>query len=529
MAIVKQIIQTTKQAAKDLMGIVDSAEEIRGNEYALGYDAVSVSMLLGTGQKKARSRIQILEKYHLMMGDPIISTALRTHVTQALGGHETTGDTIFIEAKPDAKGPDRKRVQEISAALAPLLNEIAHGLCFNAAGFGDAYARIFTKPGQGVVGLYTGEMILPPLVQSYERANTTTGFVVTTGEKANEKLTVLQMARMKMPRMQYVPQLSAMLQAQRIALREDDPDKWPHMPALVNGSFLDSAEDPYDRFVTGLAGLLSTRILSSQDESLLTVNTDGMTLEQQKLFMGSLGNMLQKGKDRARKLIEKGQFSTERTVHLMPVSGEKQITQVQAFQGSGSSSTISIEDLMLYARLLSGAIGIDLSILGFADQLSGGLGDGGFMRTSIQAAERSEIIRTALTQFIDHVVDVHCLVLYGEVFPTNARPYRVNFYGATSALERETQESRERATNSAVVLLQVFQMMLDQGLPEEMIIDLLTHTLQLDEEYAKQLAQGLKKAKPKDDGGGSQDFGGGSNFGSDTPGAAANDDIEDDE
>lgn len=505
MASPKSIFQSVAQAAKDLIGVVESAKEIRENEYG-GYDGVSVSMLLGSGYNQARSRIQIVEKYHLMMGDPIISTALRTHVTQALGGHETSGDTIFIEPKPGAKGPDQKRVQEIADMLSPHLNSVAHGLCFNAAGFGDAYARMFTIKGVGVIGLYTGEMLLPPLVQAYEQANTTTGFVVTTGEKASEKLTVKQIARMKMKRMQYVPQVRALEVAQRVALKQDDPSLWPHLPALVGGSFLDAAEAPYDKLATALAGLLSTRILGSIDESLMTVNTDGMTLEQRKLFMASLGNMLKKGKERTRKLIEKGQFSSERVVHLMPVSGEKQINQVSAFQGAAASSTISIEDLMLYARLLAGAIGIDLSILGFADQLSGGLGDGGFFRTSIQAAERSEIIRTALSEFIHHVIDVHCLERYGEVYPANARPYSINFYGATSALERETQESRERATNGAAVLLQVFQMIQDQGLPEEMIISLLTKSLQLDQDYAELLAKGLKDAKPKaPDGGG---FGG---------------------
>lgn len=506
MASPKSLFQSVAQAAKDLIGVVESAKEIRENDYGWGYDGVSVSMLLGSGHNQARSRIQIVEKYHLMMGDPIISTALRTHVTQALGGHETSGDTIFIEPKPDAKGPDKKRVQEIADMLSPHLNSAAHGLCFNAAGFGDAYARMFTIKGVGVIGLYTGEMLLPPLVQAYEQANTTTGFVVTTGEKASEKLTIKQIARMKMKRMQYVPQIKAMEVAQRVALKQDDPQQWPHLPALVGGSFLDAAEGPYDKLATALAGLLSTRILGSIDESLMTVNTDGMTLEQRKLFMASLGNMLKKGKERTRQLIEKGQFSSERVVHLMPVSGEKQINQVSAFQGSAASSTISIEDLMLYARLLAGAIGIDLSILGFADQLSGGLGDGGFFRTSIQAAERSEIIRTALSEFIHHVIDVHCLERYGEVYPANARPYAINFYGATSALERETQESRERATNGAAVLLQVFQMIQDQGLPEEMIISLLTKSLQLDEDYAELLAKGLKDAKPKAPDGGN--FGG---------------------
>lgn len=508
------ILQGVKTATKRLLGVVESASAIRENEFAWGYDGVTVSMLLGSSKNPARARIQIYEKWHMMMGDPIVSTALRTHVTQALGGHETSGDTVFIEATPAAKPADKKRVEEIAAQLQPILNRIAHSLCFNAAGYGDAYARIFTQDKVGVVDLYTGEMLMPPLVQSYERGNVTTGYVVTTGEKAAERLTVKQIARMKMSRMIYVPQIRAMEMAQRIALKQDDPELWPHLPSLAGGSFLDAAEEPYDRLATSIVGLVSNRILGSIDESLLTVNMDGMTQEQKTLFMGSLGNMLKRAKERTARLIEGGQFSTERVTHIVPVSGDKQISQVSQFQGSAATSTISIEDVMLQARLLAGALGIDLSMLGFADLLSGGLGEGGFFRTSIQAAERSEIIRTALTEFIHHVVDVHCLARYGEVFDPSARPYQINFYGATSALAREQQESRERAMNGSAIMVQVFQQLIDLGLPLEVVEQILIKSMQFDEDYAKQLAKGLKDAKPKADAGG---FGGGG-FGGDPAG-----------
>ena len=39
---------------------------------------------------------------------------------------------------------------------------------------------------------------------------------------------------------------------------------------------------------------------------------------------------------------------------------------------------MSIDDIMLHAKLLAGALGVDLSMLGFADTLAGGLGEGGF-------------------------------------------------------------------------------------------------------------------------------------------------------
>lgn len=500
-----------KKYGKQLLGVIESAEQINPNDTGFSYDGVTVSMLLGTGDKPCRTRIQILEKWHRMMGDPIISTALRSHVTQALGGHETSGDTIFMEPKSDAKPGDKKIVEEVARVLLPLLNREAHTLAFRAAGFGDAYLRILTDKAQGVVDLYGGDMVMPPLVQAYERGNTTTGFVWSTGEKSPQRLTVKQMARCKMKRMNFIPQLRAQEQAQKIALTQDDPKLWPHMPALVGGSFLDAAEEPFDRLRTSLIGLVSNRILGSIDESMLTLNVEGMTLEQRQKAIRSIGTMLEASKRRTQELVEKGEFSTQRVTHVMPIEKDKAVAQVQQFQGSAATGTISIDDVMLQARLLAGSLGMDLALLGFADQLAGGLGEGGFFRTSVQAAERSDIIRTALTECFHHIVDVHTLTKYGWCFDPGARPYQFNFYGATSALDREQQETRERAANGAAVVVQVLDQLRQMGIPEDVIVEFLVKQLTFDQDYADTLARGVANAKPPADqqGGFGGGFGGG--------------------
>ncbi len=489
---------TLKGFAKRMLGVAEAAEEINENE-GWGYDGITTSMLLGSSSVPARNRIQIYELWHLMMGDPIISTALRSHVTHALGGHETSGDTVFMEVKASAKAADRKVVEDIGKALLPLLNREAHALAFRASGFGDGYLRIFRRPGEGVIGVYGGEGIWSPLVQPYEQADTTTGYVLTGGKKGVQKLTVLQMARCKMKRMNYVPQVRAQEQAERLQLLEDDPEKWPHLPSLVGGSFLDPAEVPWRRLHASLAGLVSNRILGSMDESLMTINTEGMTKEQAEMAKGAVAKMLQRSRDHMRRLVERGEFPSGRITHLMPIKGDKAITTVSQFQGSAATGTISIEDVMIQARLTAGALGTDLALLGFADQLAGGLGEGGFFRTSVQAAEKADIIRTALTECFNHVVDVHTLTKYGWCFDPGDRPYDFNFFGATSALDREQQETRERSTNAAAVEVQVMQQLRETGMPEAAVVAFMVRSMRLDEDYAKQLAKGLKDAKPPAD------------------------------
>ena len=79
-------LAASKAAAKRLVGVSEDTANLT-EDYALGYDTVSVATLLGSGKRQARSRAQIYQKWHYMAGDPIIATVLRLHVTCALGGH----------------------------------------------------------------------------------------------------------------------------------------------------------------------------------------------------------------------------------------------------------------------------------------------------------------------------------------------------------------------------------------------------------------------------------------------------------
>lgn len=508
-----------KAAAKNLLVGADEIQEARDLDSGFGgYDGVTVSMLLGSGKKAARSRVQIFQKYHWMAGDPIISTALRLHVTQALGGHETTGDTVFIETKPDFENtPEGKIADEIKAELLPIFNRIAHGIAFNGAAFGDAYGRVYTKEKVGIVDVYTDEMVYPPLVQPYERGNKTMGYVVSTGEKFNVKMTTQQIARLKMPRMLYLPQMRVIEKAVKMSLETDDIDELPLLPALVGGSFLDSAEESYDNLLSAISGVVGQRLLSSIDENIISANFQDTTLEQRKEFKDSLVGMLKASKARAEEAIKNNKPVTERIYHIMPTFNEKQLTNVVQFQGTSGSQSFSVEDVMFHAKMLAGALGIDLAMLGFSDILSGGLGDGGFFRMSAQSAERSRIIRTALQDFFYDLIDLHTLAKYGWVFEAKDRPFSINFYGSISALENEKAASTERAMNGAALLVQTLGQMKDLGLDKKTVTTLLSKTMKMDEDLSKEIADGLDKAKPPADEGGEGGFGGGGPGGAGAP------------
>lgn len=470
-----------------------------------GGGSTTVGSLLGSGKKAARARQAIYEKWSSMESDPVVSTALSLLVTAALGGHETNGDLVFLEKTAQTKKDTRLSaiVDEISADLAPIFNKVAVQMAYTGAAFGDSYARIYAN-SSGVVDLCCDEMFRPPMVQPFERGSRTVGYAVYSGPKNFERLDVTQLARLKMPRTQWVPQYGVVEKSLRTAITEDDIDKLPVMPAMAGGSLLYNAEEPYDNLNATLLGLVSQRWRSSLDHRIVGVQLAGATLEQQKLFTDSVVAMYKDLKVIVANAIKNGTPITESVTSILPMWNEKQLVNLSSEDKSGVQ-TITIDDVMLHARLLSGAIGVDLSMLGFADQLSGGLGDGGFFRLSAQAAERARTLRVALAEFFNQVVDIHTLRRYGMVFPANERPWAMNFYGSISALEAERQSTKAESMNAGVLLAGAMQAMKDLGANKEVMAEFLEKIMMLDADQAKLFAS-VVDAKPPDDGG---DGGGG--------------------
>src|SRR5258708_3359182 len=237
----KSILKRIGSSAKRFFSKADEDAQEINQAQALAYDGgSSISTLLGSGRRIARSRQQIYQKWSFMEGDAVVSSALRLHVTSALGGHETTGDVVFIEKTPEAEKNKQfsNIVDEISADLAPLLNKIAYTSAYNGAAFGDSYARIYGEKNVGIRDLYVDELVRPPIVQAYERGSETVGFVVYAGKNSQERLTVAQMARLKMPRQLWVPQNLIIEKSFRVALTEDNVDDLPILPSSVGGAFL---------------------------------------------------------------------------------------------------------------------------------------------------------------------------------------------------------------------------------------------------------------------------------------------------
>ncbi|UOO93410.1 hypothetical protein [Vitreoscilla stercoraria] len=466
---------------------------------AMGIDAVSISQVLAASQNPARQRFDIYQSYAYMMGDPIIATALNLHVTQSLGAHETTSEVFFIEANADATPAEVKIIEELQDILTEQINHSAYQLSYLATGYGDAYARIYGKEGKGVQKIHIDDVLLPPLVQPMVCAGVDAGYVLSLEGSKDAALTNMQLARFKMPRMGFVPQQRMLYNAWQANLLNDDWENHKPLPDTIGGSFLQDAERPFFLLQNALMGLSSSRILDAVREALVTINMDGMTEDQQKEMYNNVLGILQTSKARVASAIKNNRPITEKIMHILPVHSDKQMMSVDngAMSGAGNAIGYSTEDVMFYAKMLAAVLGHDLSMLGFSEILSGGLGEGGFYRVSAQSAQRAIMIRQGFTNFVNHIIDVHCQLKYGGVF--KKRPYEITFIGAQSALEKEKQDTQERRSVAASTVLQAFTQLKDVGFDEKASSNFMRRQMNMDEDdalmYAQALANNLDKGE----------------------------------
>jgi hypothetical protein len=159
-----------------------------------------------------------------------------------------------------------------------------------------------------------------------------------------------------------------------------------------------------------------------------------------------------------------------------------------------------VDDVFFHARLLAAAFGTDLSNLGFSDQVSGWMGDGGLARTSAQSAENSRIIRIGAYDFCNDVIDIHCLTRYGKVFHESERPWQVNFYGSIAALEAEKQKAQSDKMGATLTIVQTMQMFKDMGATAEMMESMLSKNMGMEEAQAKLFAQIVNAVPPEQTG-----------------------------
>ncbi|WP_336040703.1 hypothetical protein [Acinetobacter calcoaceticus] len=461
---------------------------------------------LGVNEDKElrrRDRRTILTTWALMQHDPTIAAALNLHVTAALGGHESRGDVVFMTPASNIRngGKNAKRLRELvekeARYLSPLLNEIAYPMARYGFAYGDSYARVYGHKGYGLTQIMCNEYTEAPLIQAYEQGGRTVGFHVLekddTEQRLITKLTNMQMCRMKMPRYAPVPQFRIGQFVHQRMLAENDINKLPIVPAEVGGSILYDAEEPWANVQLILQALNSQQIADSVEQGFLTIDVSGMPPEQRAKYRKGLTKMLQKHKNNIRDALQGGEAIWSKAWHVLPVWGEKQVLNAVG-DLSKRGAPLSTDALMVNVRRMCGAIGMDMALLGWAEQLAGGMGDGAAFHTSAQIGQKSIHIRTAQTKAFNHIVNLHIGYKYGFMFQPHEIPWKFEYYSDISAASTEALTNKQTRSNTMAMFTNALAGLKELRLNKESNFILLSKIGGCDDDEAEILVDSLEKA-----------------------------------
>ncbi|WP_337081518.1 hypothetical protein [Acinetobacter pittii] len=461
---------------------------------------------LGVNEDKElrrRDRRTILTTWALMQHDPTIAAALNLHVTAALGGHESRGDVVFMTPAANIRngGNNAKRLRELvqkeAQFLTPLFNEIAYPMARYGFAYGDSYARIYGHKGYGLTQIMCNEYTEAPLIQAYEQGGRTVGFHVLEKDENEQrlitKLTNMQMCRMKMPRYAPVPQFRIGQFVHQRMLAENDINKLPIVPAEVGGSILYDAEEPWANVQLILQALNSQQIADSVEQGFLTIDVSGMPPEQRAKYRKGLTKMLQKHKNNIRDALQGGEAIWSKAWHVLPVWGDKQVLNAVG-DLSKRGAPLSTDALMVNVRRMCGAIGMDMALLGWAEQLAGGLGDGAAFHTSAQIGQKSIHIRTSLTKALNHAANLHFGYKYGYMFQPHEIPWKFEFYSDISAASTEALTNKQTRSNTMAMFTNSLASLKELRLNKDSNFIILSKIGGCDDDEAEILVDALDKS-----------------------------------
>jgi hypothetical protein len=255
-------------------------------------------------------------------------------------------------------------------------------------------------------------------------------------------------------------------------------------------SLLSKAFYPWYDLQEAILSLNMSRKNASRLERLFGVNTGGLQPQKAQKYLNIISDqLLRNNKTNTRQSLRRGWIPTVIN-HMIPIWSKDGKGRLEVSSVDGKPDITAIEDIMFHIKRLCAAIGSEPGVLGFGEQLSGGLGEGGWNRVSIMEALFSTLIRTAMRNGWNDIFDLHIAWKYNKHFLPGQKPWRLVFNSVSTALEREKQENDERRINFATG----FAALVDMLDPEKIFVEkpnyhnyVMTDILKIDEEKSKEI------------------------------------------
>ncbi|MBQ9406350.1 MAG: hypothetical protein IJU37_06370 [Desulfovibrio sp.] len=389
---------------------------------------------------------------HLMAKDPTIDSAIKMHIANALSSRSDSVESVFIKAK-DYKGKTDKIVDDLRATLMPIILKDVNEWARKAAVYGSCFARVYGKQGTGIQSVRCDFYTHPRFIQKYEKGGRLAGFT-TTYQCVNPHAGPLRLlppwtfVGFEIPEWWDAETLEPInVGGIPIDLSIEDPSVEGLVESQEYGtSLIATAYGPWLDLLDAICSMNMSRRNAARLERIIGVNTGKLDPERAARYLDAVAERV----TNASNDIQTQSYlrGTVQTVvnHILPNFSDKGGIQIDAVQGTPDIN--GLEDVLFHIKRLGGAIGIDPSLLGFGDFLSGGLGDGGYFRMSIMAATKADLLRRAIRNGIQRLCEIHVAYKYGKVFLPDDCPWEIGFNSISTAIEREEQEAQEARVNA---------------------------------------------------------------------------------
>lgn len=286
--------------------------------------------------------------------------------------------------------------------------------------FGVSYIRPYAEQGKGITGIESSYYTLPHFVQEFYRGSQLVGFsgdyILDTHTLRRVITEPWNLVSMKNP--YWTPQHKVMpvtYGTKGYSLLSEQQDK-PLMETQNYGtSFLEYSYEPYLNLCAALAALKATRNNAAKIDRLIALTTNTIDPVNAANYTRGVSQALKRHSDLVAQRSINSNALPSVLNHLIPVMGDGK-NGITIDTQSIPADISGIEDVMFHLRQLAASLGIDATMLGWADQMSGGLGEGGWQQTAIQAALRANWIRQAAQRTIYRLHDIHLAYKYGKVY-----------------------------------------------------------------------------------------------------------------